>query len=300
MSRDTGGSQLARSQHPPPRAERPAAPGRRHRRRGGARHPGPLRRRPGPGHPGPRVPVVHLGGQRGRIAAARAHRHPGGRTVVPHPFRPAVRRHRVLWRLHHLLDPDGRSCPSGASTGGSPGRGLPGGRRWWPGCSPPLAGMALARGRLLPAPGRTTRSPIPTTSAALAGGRDSGRDADRDHPRAGRGRRRRGRPPLRGRPPGATPVRLELPARASWWSTCPARSSSACWRARPPTTGSPATWLTVAGTGLIGAYTTFSTFTFDTVSLLERRRWGPAVTNRDRQPGGRPGRGSPAAWPSGR
>ncbi len=33
--------------------------------------------------------------------------------------------------------------------------------------------------------------------------------------------------------------------------------------------GVSATWLTVVGTGLIGAYTTFSTFTFDTVRLAE-------------------------------
>jgi fluoride exporter len=38
-------------------------------------------------------------------------------------------------------------------------------------------------------------------------------------------------------------------------------------------------WVTVAGTGLIGAYTTFSTFTFDTNALLERRRWAPATLN---------------------
>jgi CrcB protein len=38
-------------------------------------------------------------------------------------------------------------------------------------------------------------------------------------------------------------------------------------------------WVTVAGTGLIGAYTTFSTFTFDTNALLERRRWRPATVN---------------------
>jgi CrcB protein len=38
-------------------------------------------------------------------------------------------------------------------------------------------------------------------------------------------------------------------------------------------------WVTVAGTGLVGAYTTFSTFTFDTSALLERRRWRPAVAN---------------------
>ncbi|HEX3981903.1 MAG TPA: fluoride efflux transporter CrcB [Acidimicrobiales bacterium] len=39
------------------------------------------------------------------------------------------------------------------------------------------------------------------------------------------------------------------------------------------------TWLTVAGTGLIGAYTTFSTFTFDSVLLAEDRRWGAAALN---------------------
>ena len=39
------------------------------------------------------------------------------------------------------------------------------------------------------------------------------------------------------------------------------------------------TWLTVAGTGLIGAYTTFSTFTFDSVRLVEDRRWGATAAN---------------------
>jgi CrcB protein len=43
--------------------------------------------------------------------------------------------------------------------------------------------------------------------------------------------------------------------------------------------GVSASWLTVAGTGLIGAYTTFSTFTFDTVSLAENGEWGAAVLN---------------------
>ena len=38
-------------------------------------------------------------------------------------------------------------------------------------------------------------------------------------------------------------------------------------------------WLTVAGTGLIGAYTTFSTFTFDTVRLGENGRWGSSALN---------------------
>ncbi len=43
--------------------------------------------------------------------------------------------------------------------------------------------------------------------------------------------------------------------------------------------GVSATWLTVAGTGLIGAYTTFSTFTFDSVRLAEGDRWGLALLN---------------------
>ncbi|MGO8872661.1 MAG: fluoride efflux transporter FluC [Acidimicrobiales bacterium] len=38
--------------------------------------------------------------------------------------------------------------------------------------------------------------------------------------------------------------------------------------------GVPAGWLTVAGTGMIGAYTTFSTFTFDAVRLAENEQWG--------------------------
>jgi CrcB protein len=43
--------------------------------------------------------------------------------------------------------------------------------------------------------------------------------------------------------------------------------------------GVSATWLTVAGTGLIGAYTTFSTFTFDSVRLAEGERWGLSLLN---------------------
>ncbi|MGD0311820.1 MAG: fluoride efflux transporter CrcB [Acidimicrobiales bacterium] len=43
--------------------------------------------------------------------------------------------------------------------------------------------------------------------------------------------------------------------------------------------GVSTTWLTVAGTGLIGAYTTFSTFTFDSVRLVEDRRWGATAAN---------------------
>ena len=38
-------------------------------------------------------------------------------------------------------------------------------------------------------------------------------------------------------------------------------------------------WLTVAGTGLVGAYTTFSTFTFDVVSLAENGEWGASALN---------------------
>ena len=43
--------------------------------------------------------------------------------------------------------------------------------------------------------------------------------------------------------------------------------------------GVSSTWLTVAGTGLIGAYTTFSTFTFDSVRLAEAGRWVPSMLN---------------------
>ena len=38
-------------------------------------------------------------------------------------------------------------------------------------------------------------------------------------------------------------------------------------------------WVTVAGTGLIGAYTTFSTFTFEAASLIERREMRLAAFN---------------------
>ncbi len=38
-------------------------------------------------------------------------------------------------------------------------------------------------------------------------------------------------------------------------------------------------WVTVLGTGLVGAYTTFSTFTFDTVRLLENAEWGATAIN---------------------
>ncbi len=43
--------------------------------------------------------------------------------------------------------------------------------------------------------------------------------------------------------------------------------------------GVPSDVVTVAGTGLLGAYTTFSTFTYDTVALAEQGRTSRAATN---------------------
>lgn len=36
---------------------------------------------------------------------------------------------------------------------------------------------------------------------------------------------------------------------------------------------------TVLGTGLMGGYTTFSTASFETIRLLQERRWGAALAN---------------------
>jgi fluoride exporter len=41
----------------------------------------------------------------------------------------------------------------------------------------------------------------------------------------------------------------------------------------------PASWQIVAGTGLLGGYTTFSTASFETISLLEERRYLAATLN---------------------
>jgi CrcB protein len=41
----------------------------------------------------------------------------------------------------------------------------------------------------------------------------------------------------------------------------------------------PEPWLVIAGTGLLGGYTTFSTASFETVSLLEDRRYLAATLN---------------------
>jgi CrcB protein len=43
--------------------------------------------------------------------------------------------------------------------------------------------------------------------------------------------------------------------------------------------GAAGPWVTVGGTGLIGSYTTFSTFTFDTVRLAEDGRRAMSVLN---------------------
>jgi len=43
--------------------------------------------------------------------------------------------------------------------------------------------------------------------------------------------------------------------------------------------GAPSTLVTVIGTGLLGAYTTFSTFAVDSVGLAERGRMGAAAVN---------------------
>jgi len=41
----------------------------------------------------------------------------------------------------------------------------------------------------------------------------------------------------------------------------------------------PTSMVTVAGTGFLGAYTTFSTFTFETLRLLEDGAWRYAIWN---------------------
>jgi CrcB protein len=40
-----------------------------------------------------------------------------------------------------------------------------------------------------------------------------------------------------------------------------------------------ADWLLVLGGGFLGGYTTFSTASFETVRLLQKRRWGAALAN---------------------
>lgn len=41
----------------------------------------------------------------------------------------------------------------------------------------------------------------------------------------------------------------------------------------------PEAGLLIVGTGLLGGYTTFSTASFDTVRLIEQRRWPAALVN---------------------
>jgi len=41
----------------------------------------------------------------------------------------------------------------------------------------------------------------------------------------------------------------------------------------------PAAWRPFAAVGFVGAYTTFSTYAFETVSLLQKKAYGPAVWN---------------------
>jgi len=41
----------------------------------------------------------------------------------------------------------------------------------------------------------------------------------------------------------------------------------------------PAAWRPLVSVGFIGAYTTFSTYAFETVALLQRKAYGPALWN---------------------
>ena len=86
------------------------------------------------------------------------------RALATNPLRPAVRGHRLLWRVHHLLDPGGRGGPA------RPARTVLLAAAYLlasvvAGLAAAAVGIGLARRRFHCGP-RAIRSPIPTTSAS--------------------------------------------------------------------------------------------------------------------------------------
>ena len=222
----------------------------------------------GPGPGADRVPVGHLHGQRGRVVPAGRHRDPGGRAVAPDPVSSA----RSPPSVSAVGSPPSprwlsRSTSGPSTVAAGAGRRLPrrfpggrgGGRR---------PRDAVARGRLLPGPRRPIPDPDdlgPRWPATRAGpGTDPGGAVIVARPGRGRGLRCASSATWSTRSSSAGSARTS--PSGPWSSTSPARFVLGLPdRARPPTTACSAGLAHRGRHRLIGAYTTFSTFTFDTV-----------------------------------
>ena len=247
----------------PDRAADRARRARGDRRRRDARRRRPVRTGRGAPDRARAVPVGHVLDEPVRQLRARLRPDPSRGAVPADPVRPAVLRHRDPRGVHDHVDLPRRDRGPRQGRSGRTGRDLRGREH-------------RRRALRWPTPGSRPAVSRPLDRAEVRHGRPRERRRLDRLPRR-RGRRRAGPLPARRRSSRIGREARSPGARSS--STCRGASRSGSSTGLGLYHGLGASTRTAIGTGGMGAYTTFSTFTFETVRLAEEGATDAAVRN---------------------